>query len=285
MSKVRALTYGRYHGKKEVGSTRLRVHQLYKYWPEYSEYQYGENPDVLVLQKVYIQPDWHFIEHFQGLKILDICDPDWFEYQNVKQTLDAVDGVVCPTQAMADFLSQLSNKPIKIIPDRHDISAVPPLPKHKGGITQAVWFGYQQNSETLKYVVPILEDRGIALTVISNHDPYVNRWAKTKDFKYSYQRFDEETILSDLQSFDICLLPQGVAPKDRFKSNNKTTLAWLAGVPVVTDIESLDAMATAEARDKQALECYNKASSEYDVKLSVQEMKDFIDELQNQRQQ
>lgn len=278
---VRVLDYSRYHGRGNVGSTRLRVKQLQKYWPKYQDYKYGENPDVMVFQKVYVQPDWRFIEHFENLKILDICDPDWLDQQNIKQTVDAVDGIVCPTEPLAEFIRQLADKPVKVIPDRHDIEGVALTKVHKGQLKSAVWFGYSQHAELLQYVVPVLYRKGIALTIISNENPYADRWAEGLD--YTYKRFNEETILDDLAQYDICLLPKGTRPQDRFKSNNKTTLAWLAGIPVVTDDDELEAMKTAEARNKQAKLNYDLAIKEYDVKISVREMKEFIEELRNNR--
>ncbi len=281
---IRALTYARYHGKGNIGSTRLRVEQLYKYWPEYQEYKYGENPDVMVFQKVYVQRDWPFIERWEGIKILDICDPDWMEQQHIKQTLDAVDGAVVPTETLAEFLRQLTDIPIKVIPDRHDLEHILVLKHHKGLAKNAVWFGYSHNADLLKSVIPILEKRNISLTIISNDNPYVNRWAiKESSWPYYFKKFDEETLLEDLQHFDICILPDGNRAKDRFKSNNKATLAWLAGVPVVNDLDSLNAMETGKARNVEAKLCYNKAIKDYDVKLSVQEMKDFIEELRKIR--
>lgn len=269
---IRALTYSRYHGKGDVGSTRLRVHQLYKYWPEYGEYKYGEFPDVIVFQKVYVQQDWKFIEHFENIKILDICDPDWMEQQNIKQTCDAVDGVTVPTETLKEFISQLTDKPIKVIPDRHDIENIPELKIHTGKAKTAAWFGYSHNAELLKSVLPVLERYGIELTIISNDNPL---WLPP----HKFQKFDHETLLQDLRAFDICVLPEGNRPKDRFKSNNRSTLAWLAGVPVVKDLESLELMLNAKNRNKEAKACYTRAMKDYDVKLSVQEMKDFIKEL------
>ena len=278
---VRAFTYSKYHGKPPVGSTRLRVHQLIKYWPEYKEYRYGEKSDVMIFQKVYVQNDWKWPAKIEGLKILDICDPDWLEGQPVRETLDAMDGVTCPTKAMAEFLAQLTDKPIKVIPDRHDLELVPPLKKHRGHLNSAVWFGYRQNADLLKSAIPVIERLGLELTVISNEDPFVHQWADPKNIKnYHFLKFDEETILSDLAKYDVAILPKGNRPQDRFKSNNKTTLAWLAGLPVVQDAEQLEAMITPTARDRVASVCYNKAIKEYDVKLSVIDMKGFIDELQ-----
>lgn len=277
--KIRALTYSRYHGKSNVGSTRLRVLQLMQHWPEYQEYTYGEKPDVMVFQKVYMQPDWKFIDHIDCIKILDICDPDWMDQQNVKETADAVDGITVPTEALADFMRQLTDKPVKIIPDRHDLVNIPALKRHANGIKHAAWFGYSHNAELLKQVIPTLEKRGISLTVISNDNPFVDRWGT--DLEYHFKKFNEETLLTDLRQFDICIFPAGNRPRDRFKSNNRTTLGWLAGVPVVPDIETLDIMEDPRARNKEAQACYDKAIKEYDVKLSVADMKSFIEELKD----
>ena len=119
--KVRFFTFEQYHGKGNIGSTRIRVHYLIDRWDEAELYRYGENPDVLIFQKVYLQPDYRFPEHFEGIKILDICDPDWLsEQQNVVETINAMDGVTCPTESLKEFLEQLTDKPIRVIPDRHN---------------------------------------------------------------------------------------------------------------------------------------------------------------------
>lgn len=276
---IRAFHYGRYHGKGIVGSTRLRVMQLMKYWPEYQEYRYGENPDVMVYQKVYLQPDWRFMEHFKGIQILDICDPDWFEQQAIRQTLDCMDGVITPTESLAAFLRQMTDKPVRVIPDRHDVEAAPPLKTHTGALKRAVWFGYSQNIECLRPALTPLQQRGIALTVISNTDPYLKPHGSSELYDYTYQRFDETTILTDLARYDICVLPTGNRPRDVYKSNNRTTLAQLAGLPVVTDVEGLDAMQAPATRQALAKKCYDDVIENYDVKKSVTEMKEFIREL------
>lgn len=269
---IRAFTFERYHGKGRVGSTRLRVNQLMKYWPDYQDYKYGENPDVMVWQKVYIQSDWRFIQHFEGIQILDICDPEWMEKQHVVETMEYMNGVVVPTEAMAEFLSQMTDKPIKIIPDRHDLSKIPPPKVHKGKLKSAVWFGYSQNAEVLKDTLPTLQKMGIELTVISDDNPH---WLG----EHKYLRFDEDTIAQDLQTFDVCILPQGNRPRDRFKSNNKTTLAWLCGLPVVKTAEELANMTDAKSRNEYAKTMSEIARRDYDVRLSVKEMKAFIEEL------
>ena len=54
-----------------VGSSRIRVRWLLKYWPEAEEYIIGKEYDVLIFQKVYWKP---MMQSFEGIKILDICE-------------------------------------------------------------------------------------------------------------------------------------------------------------------------------------------------------------------
>ena len=55
---IKFFTFEKMHGKKNIGSTRIRVTNLLKYWPEASIYKYGEKPDVMIFQKVYIQGEY-----------------------------------------------------------------------------------------------------------------------------------------------------------------------------------------------------------------------------------
>lgn len=282
--KVRFFTFEQYHGKKNIGSTRIRVHNLIKHWDEAELYKYGENPDVMVFQKVYMQPDYHFPKHFEGIKILDICDPDWLsEQQNVVETINAVDGVTCPTETLKEFLEQLSDKPVRVIPDRHEFDYLPDLRSHSGKIRKAVWFGFKQNAELLQFAIPTLERRGIHLTVISNDDPSCWRWAndpeKYRAEMYDFKKYEHEDIVSDLSNADVCILPEGNRPKDRFKSNNRTTLCWFAGVPIAKDSDDLDRLDDPMEREKDIKTNRAIAQKDYDVKLSVKDLKQFIDEL------
>ena len=77
--KVSFFTFEAFHAKSNVGSTKIRVHNLIKYWEEAELYKYGEKPDVMIFQKVYVNKDYKLPVTFPAVKILDICDPDWFE--------------------------------------------------------------------------------------------------------------------------------------------------------------------------------------------------------------
>lgn len=286
MGTVGFITFESFHGKKNIGSTNIRVHQLTKYWQEAETYKYGSNPEVLVFQKVYWLPDYKLVEHFEGIKILDICDPDWLDNMYVKRTVDNCDGVVVPTKAMQEFMQQLTDKPVKIIKDRFDLEFVPKLKVHKPKKElTAVWFGYHHNAEVLRYgAVKALEDMGIRLVVISDDDPAAWRWALNGEEyknKYKFLKYGEDTIYERLQQFDICILPADGSSRGRFKSENKTIKAQLAGLPVARTIEELEELVDNNKRNDISAKAYKKAIKDYDVTKSVIEYKELIEELKN----
>lgn len=283
---VRFQTFEQFHNKKNVGSTKIRVHNLIKYWDDADLYKYGENPEVLIFQKVYMTQDYRMPKYFKGLKILDICDPDWLDGALIKETVDVMDGVVCPTENIAKFIRQLTDKPVKVIKDRFDLDKFTKK-EHEGKTTKVVWFGYMHNAEILKFTMPSLENRNLQLIVVSNQDPQAWGWVmedpeKYKD-KYTFYAWREQTAYKQIQEADICVLPKGGRPQDKFKSENKTTIARLLGLPVATNADELDALMTAEARIQEVDKWYDKTRMEFDCKKSVQEYQDFIKELEVQR--
>lgn len=278
---VRFFTFEQVHNRKNVGSTKIRVHNLLKYWPEAGIYQYGENPDVLIFQKAYVTQDYKFPVYFKGIKILDICDPDWLEGSLVRQTIDAVDAVTCPTQPIADFIKQMTDKPVRVIKDRFDLTEFPKPKVHRGKAKKVCWFGYAHNAESLRFAIPSLAKRKLILSIISDKDPEAWRWAGAEDYKdmYEFRSYKQSTAYQFIQEADIVVFPKNVRPVDRFKSENKTSISRLLGVPVVKDSDELDALMEASARNDYVKKYYNKTRKDFDVKLSISEYKELINEL------
>lgn len=280
---IRFFTFQQFHAKAQVGSTTIRVHNLLKYWPEAGLYKYGEKPDVLILQKVYVGKDYKVPATFPATKILDICDADWLGSSvPIKETLDAMDGVVVPTEPLKEFLTQLTDKPIKVIKDRFDLSEFPPKKIHKGRAKTVVWFGYRHNAESLRLAVQSFERRGLKLRVVADQDPIASRWAAKPDEyarSYKFVKYLTDTAYNEIQKADICVLPVMTRPQDRFKSENKTVIANLLGLPVVTTAEELDKFMDADTRNRHIDTIYDKLKQEYDCRLSVEEYKGLIDEV------
>lgn len=277
MPSVRFFTYSTFHGKQEpTGSDNIRCQQLIKYWDDAELYKYGEFPDVLIFNKVFISQDYKFPLHFENKKILDICDPMWLEGNNIVETCHAMDAVTVPTEALAEFIRQFHSN-VVVVPDRFDLEPVPAPKSHNSKATRVVWFGYSHNSETLKPAMRVIEELGLHLTIISNEDP-LDRWHKDRSM-YSYTRYDENTIYQELQKADFAILPDGNRPEDVYKSNNKTIKANLAGLPVAKTIEDVHLYMDGDARQEWVDTNYKTIYKEYDVRKSVQEMKDIIDAI------
>lgn len=271
-----------FHAKQNVGSTKIRVHNLIKYWDDAELYKYGENPEILIFQKVYVGKDYKFPITFNGTKILDICDPDWLEGVAIKETVDAMDAVVCPTKPLAEFIRQFTDKPVVVIKDRFDLTEFPKPKMHRGTAKTVVWFGYHHNASTLRLAVQSIERRGLKLKVIADQDPFAYRWAyepeKFAD-SYKYIKYDPMTIYKELQKADICVLPKMNRPQDKYKSENKTVIAQLCGIPVCTNADELESLMTAKARNLAVNTVYDKLRAEYDCLLSVKEYKELIDKI------
>lgn len=283
---VRWQTFEQYHNKKNIGSTNIRVHNLIKYWPETALYKYGEKADVMIFQKVYCTYDYKLPKHYPGIRILDTCDPDWQQTPDIHiaETVRNVDATVVPTKNLQKYLQQMTDKPVVVIKDRFDLSEFPAKKVHKGKLKTAVWFGYSHNAELLRYAIGSLEKRGIKLIVVSNEDPMAYRWCDDSvayEANYQFIKYDQATIYDTLQLADVCVLPKGYRPEDKFKSENKTVIAQLCGLPVVTDADELDKMMTAEARNNHINAIYDTLRAEYDCKKSVQEYQELIKEIQN----
>jgi len=278
---IKYFTFEQYHNRTAVGSTKLRAHNLIKNWPEANLYNYGEKADVMIFQKVYCTYDYKYPAHFKGISILDTCDLDWYATPDIyiKETLDAMDAVTASTEGLKDLLQQMTDTPVFHIKDRFDLTEFPKPKVPKGRLKSVAWFGYQQNAELLKFAIISLEKRGIKLTVISNEDPTAYKWAnepREYEPKYTYVKFRQETLYEELQKHDAVILPKGYRPQDVYKSENKTIIANLCGLPVVTNADELDAIMDAKDRTVTNID---ELRVEYDCTKSVTEMKKIINEI------
>lgn len=286
--KVRFFPFTVYHGKSEAGSTKIRVDNLIKYWPDAGIYRFGDAPDVMVYQKVYSTFDYKVPLHFPATRILDVCDPDFRDSPDIflKETMDHMDAVVVPNINFQKFLQQMTQTKVHLIKDRFDLNEFPPLKRHKGTAKTVVWFGYSHNAELLKFAIPSLEKRGMKLRVISNEDPNAYRWANSsKGYldNYTYVKYRPETIYSEIQKGDVCILPDGHRPFDKFKSENRTIISQLCGVPVAKTAEELDELKNADARTENINTIHGTIRTEYDVRQSVTEYQELIKEIREIR--
>lgn len=258
-----------------VGSSMIRARWLIKHWPEAEEYKIGYEYDAIIFQKVYWKD---MFANFQGIKILDICDPDWLDGKPVFEYVEMADAVVTSTPALADYIQKMApGKKVICIPDRVDLDSCPRLKfTHQGDLKRVVWFGYHQN---FHYVEPCLDEftrLGIKLTIIADMPftvPMGYVGAEVENIKY-----EQKSVMALLSRYDAALLPQvsDVDIRGHFKSNNKDTQCWALGLPVIKLPTDLDAFKDPEVRKAEAEEKRKLVEKEYDVKLSVDEYQELI---------
>ena len=273
------LTFEQYHGKKDIGSSRIRCDWLIKHWNDANgigtaeRFQFGQKYDVVVFQKAY----WiEYAKAFTGVKILDVCDADWLQWgYNMKQMIDLCDAVTCSTFEIAKFLVQLTDKPVVVIPDRIDFSTMPEPKVHTGEMKTAVWYGYAENFETLQGAIPALKKRGLKLIVISNKS-YV---AGDVGVEIQNLPWSPSTWIADVMRGDVILNPRPTTGRFKYKSDNKTVQGWALGMPVAHTDKELDLFKTAEARNAEVTKRYAEVRHDRDVKQSVVELSELICEI------
>lgn len=278
--KTGLLTFEQFHGKKDIGSSRIRGHWIIKRWNEAGEdigpielFKHGGKYDAVILQKAYFVP---YVKAFKGIKILDICDPDWTNWATqFMETLIECDAVTCSSMALAKTIQGFTDKPVYFVPDRVDLSVMPAPKVHKGPTKKVVWYGYSQNFPILDSAVPALVKRGLELIVVSEkvYTPQASQDIVLTNYPWS------ENYMLDIQEADVVLNPTHTKGKWKYKSDNKTSIAKALGMPVAATADDLDALLTEEARIKASIEGLEFVKNERDVLQSVVDYKEIIQSI------
>jgi len=272
--------------KDSIGSSRIRVKWPLKHWPDAEEFKIGVKYDAIIFQKAYFMP---YMRAYQGIKILDLCDPDWMEGKEVVEAIELCDAVTVSSQGLYDYVSKFSKKPVYLIPDRVDLTDPLPQKFHTGRATRAVWFGYSHNQATIDPVLPMLKRLGMDLTVISNL-PYMpssaidgidTQWivSHITNIKYDPETINEEII----NGGDFVLNYRPNTGKYIYKSDNKTLIAWSLGMPVARSSEDVDRFMEPGAREEEAKIRTQEVKEHHDAKQSVVDYRHVISEAERSR--
>ena len=262
-----------------VGSSRIRMRWLLNYWEEAEEYGIGKKYDAMIFQKVY----WGaMMDKFEGVKILDLCDPDWLENKPVFEFVDKVDAVTTSTEALAEFVRKMRPKAnVLCIPDRIYLpEATPQKTEHSDQIKKLVWFGYSSNAHYLTRVYDELIKRELELTVVSESPIEPSQGYRGK-IVLNNVLFNYNTINKEMIKHDAILLPDPIGDeRGKYKSNNKTLQAWSLGMPVIKVPDDLDTLATKEARVQESTMRLQEIKDKWDCRLSVEEYRALIASIQ-----
>jgi hypothetical protein len=280
------LTYELFHGGSFVGSSRIRAEWVVNHWPEAELFTTGRRYETVIFQKVY----WpEFLHMFHGIKILDLCDPDFLRwYHPLRSLLELCDAATTSSPALAEFVAAYTKKPVLSIPDRIDLDTIGGRRKAHQGCGPAriaAWFGYSQNFLALDTILPALPDYGITklIVIATKNTPYCLPSKLGKSIQVENRAWEVDTVLDHLLDADVVLNPRGANSRWRFKSNNKSVQAWALGLPVAHTPEELGALIGEEARIAESERRLKQVADEYDVRRSVEQYQSLIGELQQGR--
>ena len=273
--RVGVITFEKHDGRTNIGSARIRAKWLAKYWEDCEIFQYGQKYDVVIYQKVY----WpKHAKEFKGIKILDLCDPDFLHwgYQTIEM-LAEVDAITTSSEALAEVFKNFTDKPVMCIPDRLDLAEHSGKKYHSGDAKSVVWFGYSTGYDMLKPVIHFIKKLDLDLICISDK-PFLLPKAGDGIELINYP-WNAKTVNHDILKGDIVINPQSLMGKWKFKSNNKTLTAWALGIPVAKDVEQLKEFMDGEARQKESNKRLQEIKDKWDIKISVKEFKKLIKQI------
>jgi len=271
------LTFERKHGRRKgtIGSSIIRGQWLTNHWPEAELYTEGKQFDAIIFQKAY----WgDYMDDYEGIKILDLCDPDWMSNGfNVVEYAKKADAVTCGSKGIYDFLKKILKVPVYYIPDRVDLDFFGKPKEHFGKATTVAWFGYYHNAkDVLPFVMPVLAQHNLKLMVISENQVDMGG---AYNVQLENRVFSWSTLKFDLQAADIVLNPQSMNYRFKFKSQNKTLISWACGLPIATNDIELEQFLDPDNRNKEVAKRRKEIESEWDVKKSIEEFKKVIDDV------
>ena len=273
--KIAMLSMEKYDNRRaeSVGSSRIRCRWVMKYDKRIEEFKNGFHYDAVIYQKAYW--DQH-MRAYNGIKIFDLCDPDWMEGKPITEVGELVDGFTVPTEPLAKFIRQLTDKPVLVIPDRIDPEEhVPVKAEHIGKARSVVWFGYSSNQVVLDQCLVFLKSKLLQLVVISERnypDADVN------------VAWDYRTINEEITKHDFVLMPDYKTNlRHSFKSPNKTLTSWALGMPVAVTPEDIERFMDPAERQKEADLRRAEVLEKHHSRQSGQEYVIFIEDIMKRK--
>lgn len=261
----------------KVGSSVIRGKWLVDAWDEASEWRNGDYADAMIFQKAYWK---RMMQTFPGKKILDLCDPDWMDGKlKLVELAQYCDAITCSNDGIRDFVARVvKHIPVVTVPDRLNLDYFTQKKKHVGKAVRAVYFGYAHNADAvLPQVLPSLARHSLELMVVANKPfkSYVSYGVPIK-----FVRWDPATAYDDIRFGDIAINPPLALSNFRYKSNNKTLIAWALGLPVANNGEEMAKFLDPEERTKEVETRWAEIQRDWDIKLSVKQYQDLLANIQ-----
>jgi len=276
------LTFEHFHGRPDgsTGSSLIRAKWLADKWDEAEMWKVGQKSDVLILQKVYWE---QMIDDYKGIKILDLCDPDWLNADvDIVDVMSKVDWITTSTEGLAKYLEPMTKTPITVIPDRLNMDYFGEPREHSERARNVVWFGYYHNAKQVlnSTILQSLKMRGLGLTVVSNDkfEPQNDMGVEITNINYT-----PENAYMDIKGSDFAINPPSMSKGFRFKSNNKTLISWALGLPVANTADEMDKFLKPEFRNQEIEIRLKEIKKDWVVEKSIKQYKDIIKCIQNNK--
>ena len=202
------------------------------------------NYELVIFQKTY---NLKFLElakrlREKGIKTgFDLCDAEWIGHEiEIKAMIETVDFITASTPAiMAWVLSEFPKKQCYVIPDGHDLkyynSALPV--KQMAGPLNYVWYGNSGTILSLKAIIGIIEANSgpkDTLTIIA--DERARNAILSDKIGVKFVPWQLETVNDEIRRCNLVLNPRLDNESYRVKSNNKTAMAYILGLPCIDKI-------------------------------------------------
>lgn len=263
-----------YMVQKPVGSTDLRAEPIVKYNADFEKWIHGKKYDNLIFQQTY----WKEMAMlFQGPKIIDVCDPDWLKYSvDFIELCRYMHAVTCSSESLTDLVKcYFPDKIVEHVPDRFDFSLFPePHGVHRGKAKKAVWFGYTHNAhETLPQLVSGIKEADLELLIIAN-EPY-SKEDEISALNPGFVKYGHYSARRYIAQSDILLNPRSERAYFRYKSNNKSVVAWKLGIPVAATNDGIIRFLDPDERNRD-VENHRFVEHEYNIEKSAQQYRDII---------
>jgi hypothetical protein len=168
----------------------------------------------------------------ENILVLDMCDPDWLAPEarrRLMQVIHYFDFATCPTEPLKAWLEQYL--PTFIIPDGVKAEALIHKREKQEPTPSVCWVGYRGNAGALAVMGQALSELDLEVEVVALDRPVpFEVWLKT------------------LTRYDILLNPRPNVSPYKYKSDNKSLIAWASGVAVAETGAELKALMNHEDR-------------------------------------
>ena len=128
-------------------------------------------------------------------------------------------------------------------------------------------------------IIPSLKRLDLGLICVSDNE------YRTSSIEVKNRKFSWETLKYDLTQGDIVvnIQDEAINPNFKYKSENKTWMAWACGMPVATNSDELEKFLDPDERIKEANKNLKFVKEECDIKRSVEEFRNLIDQCQKKK--